>query len=115
MRQLNPELSIVITASGRKRADRRHRLAHPAQDQRRPRQHLGHPGDRQIGERHEAVEPFRRHPLAADPGDAQTTAGALAQRRDQRRPERVARWLAGDDEQKRRRGAALAHRDVIGR
>ena len=52
------------------------------------------------------------HLLAADAGDAQPAAGALAHRPDQRGAERVARGLAGDDEDKRR-GVAGGHAGTL--
>jgi hypothetical protein len=85
------------------RPDRGHCFAHPAQDQRRPGQHLGHPRDREIAERDAAFEPLRRHRFAADPVDAQSSGGALAQRCDQGPAQRIARRLARNDEEERRR------------
>src|SRR4051794_23470812 len=81
---------------------RRHGLPHPPQDQRRARQYLRDTGDGEIGERDEARQAFRPHPLAADPLDPQSAVGALAQGCDQRSPNRVARRLAGNDEDERR-------------
>ncbi len=72
------------------------------------RQHLGEARDGQFGQRHQRLHALFPHLLAADPGDPQPRAGALAQRADQRRAERVARRLAGDDEDERR-GVAGGH------
>ncbi len=91
------------------RADRRYRFAHPAQDRRRPRQHLGDPDHRELVERHQAGEALLAHALAADPGDPQTAAGALPQCRDQPGAQRVARRLAGDNEDERRGSAHAGH------
>ncbi len=83
---------------GFQRAHRRHGFAHPAQDQGGPRQHLGDPDHREVGERHQTVDALLAHALAADPGDPHPAAGALTQPGDQAGAERVARGLAGDDE-----------------
>ena len=84
------------------RADRGDRFAYPAQDRKCLRQHLGHPDHRELVERHQAGKALLAHALAADPGDPQIAAGALSQCRDQPGAQRVARGLAGDNEDERR-------------
>ncbi len=86
------------------RAHRGDRLAHPAQDQRRPRQDFGNADHREVGERHQTVETLRPHALAADARNPKTAPGALPQPPDQRGAERIARRFAGDDKDERRRG-----------
>ena len=83
-------------------ANRGDGLGDTAQQARGMRQHLGEPGDRQLGQRHQRVQARFAHLLAADARDAQPLAGALAQRADQSGAERVSGGLAGDDEDKRR-------------
>ena len=87
---------------GAQSTDRCDRLAHAAQDDRSARQYLGYSHDRQIAERDEALEPLLTHALTPDPGDPQTPAGALPQRRNQRTAERIPRRLSGNKENERR-------------
>src|SRR5260370_3531122 len=79
-------------------ADRCHRLAHAAQDDRGARQYLGHAHDRQIAERDEALQPLLPHALASDPGDSKPPVGALPQRRNQRAAQCIPRRLPGNKE-----------------
>ncbi len=85
------------------------RLGDAAEDAARLRQHLGDAHDRELGQGHAAVQALRRHGLAADPGEAHLAARALAQGRHQLAAEEIARRLAGDeiDERRRRAHAAL--------
>ena len=88
-------------------------LAHPPQDQRCPRQHFGHSGNRQIRQRNKACQPLLRHAFATDPGDPQPAAGTLTQCRDQRSAEGVPRRLAGDYEDERCGVTASCHGPLV--
>src|SRR6185437_6829259 len=66
-------------------------------------QHLGDAHDRELRQGHARDEALRRHGLAADPGKAHRALGALAQRRHQPSAEEIARRLAGNEINERRR------------
>ena len=68
---------MVTTASGCARQDVGDGLGDAAQDRGAPRQHLGHAHDRQLGDRHAALQPLAPPSLAADAGKAHGAAGAL--------------------------------------
>lgn len=83
-------------------ADRRNRLPHPSQDNRRSRQHLGYAPDGKVFERREADETALSHVLTADPSDPEIASGALLQCRDQRATKRIAGGFTGNEEDRQR-------------
>jgi len=83
---------------GPRLGDGRRRLVQPAAQQRIARDHLQQPHDGKIGHGEKGGQPLRLHARAAYAGKLRLRR-QLAQSRDQRRPQAIARRLSGDQEQ----------------
>ena len=95
-RWVNSGLSMITSTSGRRVDDCIDGRADAAQDRRKLSQDRAEPDDRELLDRKQAGEPFGRHAVAADAGEADLPAGALPQRPHQRGAEPVAQFFARD-------------------
>src|SRR5439155_16526189 len=88
------------------RSDRRDRLAHPPQNDRRPRQDFGDTRHGNVAERGEAGEALFLHALSADSGNSEIIPRALTQCSNQSAADSITGGFASNNENKQRPGCS---------
>ena len=111
---VNSGASMMTTASGSAATAASAVRAHARDDARQPRQDRHRPHDGDVGERKLRCEPLALHLLAADAQVVHPALAARIERGHEPAAERVARMLAGDEEEAQVRAARAARRPAVG-